>query len=344
MIRTPTVNLFICHVLVMGKRSYSPSKVHNAIRTYFALSSFRKASKATGIPRSTVHDWVRRITIRRVKKKRHKKRYAPRKLAQQASLVTALLQRDPLTTMTSIRAALGGSMSLASVSRLVRWLGFSYRKVSWRTPPRDLSLELQSFHEEFRHLVDSGARVISLDETGFLSNQNQLRGYGRKGSRLRLVKRHVRRFKVSSIVAISAEGIEAMESYQCNINGAVFNEFVEDLFSRVPDSVVLLDNVSFHKSAVVRKLAERHNIRLMYPPPYSPECNPVEHFFSACKSAVRRTISHRHDPFASDDDFYDTITDTLHTLADAHDFAPYFGVRAMETQLPVNLYKEASGQ
>ena len=49
------------------------------------------------------------------------------------------------------------------------------------------------------------------------------------------------------------------------------------------DSVVILDNASFHKSAATRELVEQTGAKLLFLPPYSPDLNPIEHDFGALK-------------------------------------------------------------
>lgn len=51
--------------------------------------------------------------------------------------------------------------------------------------------------------------------------------------------------------------------------------------------VVIMDNVSFHKSKEVIKLFEQHNVIPLFIPPYSPCCNPIEEVFSVMKRYYR---------------------------------------------------------
>ena len=58
---------------------------------------------------------------------------------------------------------------------------------------------------------------------------------------------------------------------------------------------MVLDNLSSHKTAMVRKTLEDYGIRTRYLPPYSPDLNPIENAFSKLKglvkSAGKRTIA-----------------------------------------------------
>ena len=65
-----------------------------------------------------------------------------------------------------------------------------------------------------------------------------------------------------------------------------------------PGKVVVLDNATFHKSPEIKKVVEAAGCTLLYLPPYSPDLNPIEKFWSWLKRMVR-SIMHN---FTSLDD------------------------------------------
>jgi transposase len=81
-------------------------------------------------------------------------------------------------------------------------------------------------------------------------------------------------------------GVVASMVVKGSINSASFASFVGSL-DAAPGSVAILDNVSFHKSAVVRDAAARKGIKFLFIPPYSPDFNPIEGTFSVLKAALR---------------------------------------------------------
>lgn len=40
-----------------------------------------------------------------------------------------------------------------------------------------------------------------------------------------------------------------------------------------------MDNAAIHKSLEIRKVIEKSGCKLVYLPPYSPDLNPIEHFW-----------------------------------------------------------------
>ena len=55
-----------------------------------------------------------------------------------------------------------------------------------------------------------------------------------------------------------------------------------------PQSILVMDNVSFHHNGQIAKLIENHGCRLIYLPAYLPDLNPIEKGFSVLKARLRR--------------------------------------------------------
>ncbi len=58
---------------------------------------------------------------------------------------------------------------------------------------------------------------------------------------------------------------------------------------------VIWDNASFHKSPRLKELIEGAGCELLFLPPYSPDLNPIEQFWSWLKAWIRRlNLPHLH--------------------------------------------------
>jgi transposase len=54
------------------------------------------------------------------------------------------------------------------------------------------------------------------------------------------------------------------------------------------DHYIVMDNAPIHKYTDIKKYIEARGYRCVYlPPPYSPELNPTEQFWSVCKSKLK---------------------------------------------------------
>jgi len=74
------------------------------------------------------------------------------------------------------------------------------------------------------------------------------------------------------------------------LDGPAFLVYVRELLAPalVPGQTVILDNLAVHKRAADRRLIEARGCRLLFLPPYSPDCNPIELAFAKLKTTLRR--------------------------------------------------------
>ena len=54
-----------------------------------------------------------------------------------------------------------------------------------------------------------------------------------------------------------------------------------------PGQIVVLDNLSVHKAERIRQAIEACQCTLLFLPPYSPDCTPIEQAFSKLKAILR---------------------------------------------------------
>ena len=72
-----------------------------------------------------------------------------------------------------------------------------------------------------------------------------------------------------------------------------FEAYIEQVLAPtlVPGKIVVLDNLSAHKSERVRALIEARGCELWYLPAYSPDLSPIEEAFSKLKALLRRAAA-----------------------------------------------------
>jgi transposase len=77
------------------------------------------------------------------------------------------------------------------------------------------------------------------------------------------------------------------------MNGTTFLAYVEDVLVATlkPGDIVIMDNVGVHKVAGVREGIEARGAIFFYLPPYSPDLNPIEQFFSKLKALRRKAAA-----------------------------------------------------
>jgi transposase len=132
-------------------------------------------------------------------------------------------------------------------------------------------------------------RVVFVDETW--AKTNMTRSYGRSPRGTRLVARvpYGRWETTTFLGALRATGFVAPLCVEGAINGRVFLAWVEQQLApslRAGD-VVVMDNLSSHKTPGIRTAIEARGAQVRYLPPYSPDLNPIELAFSKFKKLLR---------------------------------------------------------
>ena len=91
------------------------------------------------------------------------------------------------------------------------------------------------------------------------------------------------------IGALRAEGSTALMVIEGATDAAIFRAYVKHVLAPTlrPGEIVVMDNLSSHKSSEVRAMIEAAGAELWYLPPYSPDLNPIEKMWSKVKAFLR---------------------------------------------------------
>jgi transposase len=101
---------------------------------------------------------------------------------------------------------------------------------------------------------------------------------------------------VSIIGAIRLTGVVAVRAYDGAINAVKFLHWLRHnlLPNARPGDVVVMDNLSVHKDPAVLAAIAAAGLHTLFLPPYSPEFNPIELYWSIFKRALRRVEARTH--------------------------------------------------
>jgi len=118
-------------------------------------------------------------------------------------------------------------------------------------------------------------------------------GWAPRGQRLVASVPHGHWKTSTFLAALRQDAISAPCVIEGAINGEAFLAYVEQFLAPTlsPGDIVIMDNLSSHKVAGVRQAIEATGARLLYLPPYSPDLNPIEQFFSKLKALLRKAAA-----------------------------------------------------
>ena len=132
-------------------------------------------------------------------------------------------------------------------------------------------------------------RFVYLDETG--AHLGLTRAYGRAAPGQRVVEAtpDYSGPHYTLVAALGWNGIQAPLVFEGPMTRSVFETYVTKCLapSLCHGDVVVMDNLSAHKSAGIQAAIEARGARLEYLPPYSSDFNPIELGWAKVKTVLR---------------------------------------------------------
>lgn len=201
------------------------------------------------------------------------------------SLIAALIERE-----------FGKKLSLASVSRIMKILGFSAQKPLYQAWQQDATLvqqwEAETYPAIRAEAQAAGATIYFADESGIRSDYHTGTTWAPIGE-TPVVEVTGRRFSLNMISAVSPRGDFRFMLHDGSVNAEVFREFLKRLMIGAEKPVFLIvDGHPIHKAKLVKTFVEAQEgrLKLFYLPPYSPQLNPDEQVWAHVKRQVSRQL------------------------------------------------------
>lgn len=140
------------------------------------------------------------------------------------------------------------------------------------------------------------SKLVFLDETAATTNLTRTHGRSPRGQRCVGAVPHGHWHTTTFVAGLRVGAITAPMVLDGPLDGEAFVLYVRQFLcpTLTPGDVVIADNLPSHKVAGVKAAIEATGASLRYLPPYSPDFNPIERFFSKFKAllrkAARRTV------------------------------------------------------
>jgi len=132
---------------------------------------------------------------------------------------------------------------------------------------------------------------VYIDESGFAQDMPRTHGYSLKGERCHGTQDWHARGRTNVIGALIEKKLLTAHLFTCNINSDVFHAWItQGLIPQLPpNSVIVLDNATFHKRMDAEQALSDAGHTLLFLPPYSPDLNPIEQKWAQLK-AIRKQL------------------------------------------------------
>ncbi|XP_073704232.1 uncharacterized protein [Garra rufa] len=189
-------------------------------------------------------------------------------------------------------------VSISTLSRILKKHNFRMKQL-YRVPFERNSVRVKDLrHDYVQTVLDFDAaelphEFIYVDEAGFNLAKTRRRGRNVVGQRAVVNVPGQRGGNITLCAAISVQGVLHHHATLGPFNTEQIIAFLDALHAVVqerpeqPRFVIIWDNVSFHRAALVRDWFNNHNnFTVLYLPPYSPFLNAIEEFFSAWRWKV----------------------------------------------------------
>lgn len=140
-------------------------------------------------------------------------------------------------------------------------------------------------------------RLVFIDETAVKTNLTRLRGRAPVGERLEGAVPFGKWRTQTFIAGLTSEELIAPWVIEGAMNQAAFETYVETQLAPQlsPGSVVILDNLSTHRSPRAAEALKQRQSWFLFLPPYSPDLNPIEQAFSKLKAHLRHFGARTYD-------------------------------------------------
>lgn len=133
-------------------------------------------------------------------------------------------------------------------------------------------------------------KLVFIDETWTATNLTRRYGRALKGKRC-LGSAPYGHWQTTTFVgALRHRRLSAPMVIDGPMDGEVFLAYVRSCLcpTLAPGDIVILDNLSSHKVDGVEAAIRASRATALYLPPYSPDLNPIEKFFSKLKALLRK--------------------------------------------------------
>ena len=156
-------------------------------------------------------------------------------------------------------------------------------------------------NERQPHMRRDPGRLVFIDETSVNTKMTRLRGRARCGKRLKTRAPFGKWGTQTFIAGLRHDALTAPWVIPGAMERTAFNTYLATQLAPTlqPGDVVILDNLSVHKSAKAEAAVRARGAWMLFLPQYSPDLNPIKMAFAKLKAHLRKAAARTFDALIS---------------------------------------------
>ena len=168
------------------------------------------------------------------------------------------------------------------VCRAIKKIEYTYKKKTSAYKERD-EIKRKRFITLLLKILSSC--IVYIDETSFDNGAKYMWGYSKKGKPCIVKETSMASDRITVVGAQRGGKSQAMMVLKGNMDKETFILWIKEMLipTLKKGDIVVMDNASFHKDGIIRRLLRKAGCGLWYLPPYSPDLNKIEHYWAKVK-------------------------------------------------------------
>jgi transposase len=205
-----------------------------------------------------------------------------------------VIEKQPDIALVEIQERLAEKdrrFSISSIWRFLRRHGLTLKKKTAHAAEQerpDVDKARKEWRDNQKNL--DPAHLVFIDETAATTKMDRTHGWSPRGKRMVAAVPHGHWKTTTVVAALRQEEVTAPVVIDGPMTGPIFLNYVENVLSPTLSSgdIVVMDNVTVHKTEGVEKAINARGATLKFLPAYSPDLNPIEKAFAKLKAGLRK--------------------------------------------------------